>query len=69
MTHQEMEIKIKKLEKRVKALEQEPSRDIEEIEEVMNCDADAETKCKMISNILTAKLHYFDDTQESEDAE
>ena len=34
-------------------------RDIEEIEEVMNCDADAETKCKMISNILTAKPHYF----------
>ena len=41
------------------ALEQEPSGDIKEIEEVINCDADAETKCKMISNILTAKQHYF----------
>lgn len=43
----------------IKALEQEPSRDMEEIEEVINCNADAETKCKMISNILTAKPHYF----------
>lgn len=67
MTHQYMEIKIKELDKRVKALEQEPSRDIEEIEEVINCDADAETKCKMISNILTAKPHYFEDPQESEE--
>ena len=25
----------------------------------MKCDADAETKCKMISDILTAKPHYF----------
>ena len=25
----------------------------------MKCDADAEIKCKMISNILTAKPHYF----------
>lgn len=46
--------------------EQEPSRDMEEIEEVINCDADAETKCKMISNILTANSHYFDEPQESE---
>lgn len=38
----------------------EPSRDMEEIEEIINCDADAETKCKMISNILTAKPHYFE---------
>jgi len=38
---------------------QELSRDMEEIEEVINCDVDAETKCKMISNILTAKPHYF----------
>ena len=37
----------------------EPSRDMEEIEEVINCDADAETKCNMISNILNAKPHYF----------
>ena len=33
---------------------------MEEIREVMSCDADAETKCKMISNILTAKPHYFE---------
>ena len=45
----------------IEALEQEPSRDMEEIKEVINCDADAETKCKMISNVLTAKLHYFED--------
>ncbi len=44
----------------IKALEQEPSRDMEEIKEVMSCDADAETKCKIISNILTAKPHYFE---------
>ena len=42
-------------------LEQEPSRDMEEIKEVINCDADAETKCKMISDILTAKSHYFEE--------
>ncbi len=47
-------------------LEQEPSRDMEEIKEAINCDADAETKCKMISNILTAKPHYFEEPQESE---
>ena len=41
----------------IKVLEQEPSRNMEEIEEVINCDADAETKCKMISNILTSKPH------------
>ena len=39
--------------------EQEPSRDIKEIAEIMKCGADAETKCKMVSNILTAKPHYF----------
>jgi DNA-directed RNA polymerase subunit RPC12/RpoP len=38
----------------------ELSRDMEEIEEVINCDADTETKCKMIYNILTAKPHYFE---------
>ena len=37
----------------------EPNRDMEEIEEIMKSDADAETKYKMISNILTAKPHYF----------
>lgn len=46
-----------------KALEQEPSRDMEEIVEVINCDADAETKCKMISNILIAKPHYFEEQE------
>ena len=39
---------------------QELSSDIEEIEEIINCDADSETKCKMISNILIAKPHYFE---------
>ena len=48
--------------------EQEPCRDMEEIREVMGCDADAETKCKMISNILTAKPHYFEKQQPCEDA-
>ena len=33
--------------------------DMDEIAEIMKCDADAETKRKMISNILTAKPHYF----------
>ena len=40
---------------------QEPSRDMKEIAEIMKCDADAETKCRMISNILTAKPHYFEE--------
>jgi hypothetical protein len=44
--------------------EQEPNRDTEEIAEIMKSDADAETKCKMISNILTAKPHYFEISQE-----
>lgn len=39
---------------------QEPSRNMEEIAEIMRCDVDAETKCRMISNILTAKPHYFE---------
>ena len=43
----------------IDALEQEPSRDIKEIVEIMKCGVDAETKCKMISNILTAEPHYF----------
>lgn len=44
----------------LEALEQQSDRNIKEIEEVMQSDADAETKCKMISNILTAKPHYFE---------
>lgn len=43
-----------------KYAEQELNRDIKEIEEILKCDANAETKCKMISNILTAKPHYFE---------
>lgn len=39
---------------------EEMSRDIEEIKEVINCDVDAEAKCKMISNILISKPHYFE---------
>lgn len=42
-----------------KYAEKEPNRDMEEIWEIMKSDADAETKCKMISNILTTKPHYF----------
>lgn len=42
--------------------------DIKEIAEIMKCDADAETKCKMISNILTAKPHYFEEQELCEDA-
>ena len=53
----------------IKALEQEPNRNMEEIKEVINCDADAETKCKMISNILTTKPHYFEEPQKSEETE
>ena len=51
---------VEAIEMAIKVLEQQPSKDMEEIEEVINCDADAETKCKMISNILTAKPHYFE---------
>lgn len=50
-----------------KLKEQEPSRDMEEIAEVINCDADAEAKCRMISNILTAKPHYFEKQELSGD--
>ena len=48
----------------IQALSQESSRDIEEIAEIMKCDADAETKLKMISNILSAKPHYFELSKE-----
>lgn len=50
-----------------KYAEQEPNRDMEEIEGIMKSDADAETKCKMISNILTAKPHYFTEQEPCED--
>lgn len=43
----------------IKALEQDPNRDMKEIEEIINCDADAEIKLKMISNIVYSKSHYF----------
>jgi len=51
----------------IEVLEKGTIRDMEEVEEIMNSDADAETKCKMISNILTAKPHYFDEQHESEE--
>lgn len=43
----------------------EHCRDMEEIREVMSCDADAKTKCKMISEIVNGKPHYFKE-QENE---
>lgn len=49
------------------ALDQESCRDIKEIAEIMKSDADAEIKCKMISNILTAKPHYFEKQEPCED--
>lgn len=73
MTHEEALYRVKgyltdiipaedysEVEEIIKALEQQPSRDIKEIAEIMKCDVDAETKCKMISNILIAKPHYFE---------
>lgn len=51
---------VKAIEKLPPVISQELNRDIEEITEVIKCDADAETKCKMISNILTAKPQYFE---------
>lgn len=51
-----------------KCKEQEPCDDIKEIREVMSCDANSETKCKMISNILTAKPHYFKEKEPCDDA-
>ncbi len=44
---------------RAEIIEQETSRDMEEIEEAIKCDADAEIKLKMISNIVYSKPHYF----------
>ena len=43
---------------------EEINRDIEEIAEVLQSDADAKTKCKMISNIISAKPHYFEVEQD-----
>ena len=34
-------------------------KDMKEIAEIMKCDADAETKCKMISEIVNGIPHYF----------
>ena len=48
----------------ISALKQESNRDMEEIAEVLQSDTDAKTKCKMISNILSAKPHYFEVEQE-----
>lgn len=55
--------KVYALNMAIQTLSQEPSRDMEEIAEIMECDADAETKCKMISYILTAKPHYFEEQE------
>lgn len=41
--------------------------DMEEIKEIVECDADIETKYNMISNILTAKPHYFEKQETCED--
>lgn len=41
---------------------------MEEIAEVIKSDVDEKTKCKMISNILTAKPHYFEEQEPCEDA-
>ena len=38
---------------------EELEQDMKEIDEVINCDVDSVTKCKMISNILAAEPHYF----------
>ena len=43
----------------IEALEQELSRDTVEIQEILNCDADDETKLRMITNIMHSKPHYF----------
>ena len=43
---------------------EEVNRDIKEIAEVLQSDADAKTKYKMISNILSAKPHYFEVEQD-----
>jgi hypothetical protein len=45
---------------------QELSRDIEEIKEIVNCDADAEIKINMITNIIYSKPHYFKTLQQEE---
>lgn len=45
-------------------IREEVNRDIEEIAEILQSDVDAETKCKMISNILSAKPHYFEVEQD-----
>lgn len=63
-----------KMREAIMTLEKNPSDDMGEINEIMKCDADAETKCKMISNILNAKPHYFEPcveivkTEESNDS-
>ena len=54
---------IEVLEMVINVLEQDLSRNMEEIAEVIKSNVDAETKCKMISNILTVKPHYFEVSQ------
>ncbi len=44
------------------------SRVMKEIEEIINCDAvNAEAKCRMIFDTITAKPYYFKEPQESEE--
>lgn len=59
--------KIYALNMAIQILSQEPNRDMKEISEIMKCDVDAEIKCKMISNILTAKPHYFKEQEPCDD--
>ena len=46
----------------IQALSQEPcenTRNMDEIAEIMKSDVDADTKCKMIDNIINSEPHYF----------
>lgn len=47
--------------------DQELSKDMEEIGEIINCDANAEIKLKMITNIIYSKPHYFKPLQQEPD--
>lgn len=43
------------------------SRVMKEIKEIINCDADAEAKCRMIFDTITAKPYYFEEPQKSKE--
>lgn len=53
MTHQEMEIKIKKLEKRVKALEQEPCEDTISRQAVIDLSEKVRFECGSVSQMVS----------------